>query len=106
MPASTSTVVAPPTFTWPSVPMANYYVVEVRDVLGEAITWGGFDARNNPRSPILAPNTSVQFTGTPALSPGVLYSWRIYAAKDVTTGAQFELIAASEQLGGEFRVAH
>ena len=58
---------------------------------------------------VLAPATRVAFgelaTPIAALEPGRLYGYRIYAAKDVNTGQLFEIIAASEELAGEFRVS-
>jgi hypothetical protein len=102
-PAGTSTVVAPPTFVFPEVAGANRYVFEVKNVLDQTI-YGGFDNFKNPINPVLAPISSWRYDG-PALTRGALYSWRVYALKNVTTGALFEIISASEELGGEFRVA-
>lgn len=102
-PTETTTVATPPLFTWPQVQGANRYVVEVRTVLGQVIA-GGFDNFERPIDPIQAPATMLRYAG-PALTRGALYSWRIYALKSVTTGALFEIISASEELQGEFRVA-
>ena len=103
-PTDTSTVVAPPTFTWPSVQEANRYLVEVRNVLGQVI-YGGFDQQGRPINPIQAPATMLRYDGAQPLARGAFYSWRVYALKPVTTGALFEIVSASEELGGEFRVA-
>ena len=42
---------------------AEFYVVEVTDVLGQVI-WGGFDARQNPTLRVLPPQTSVRYGST------------------------------------------
>lgn len=95
-------------FSWSTVVDADYYVVEVRDAAGQLL-WGGFDSRRRPTMRVLAPATRVAFgelaTPIAALEPGRLYGYRIYAAKDVNTGQLFEIIAASEELAGEFRVS-
>jgi carboxypeptidase family protein len=103
MPSTTSTIAAPPMFSWSAVQGADFYVVEVRDVSGKVI-WGGFDAFKNPRMKILTPMTSVAYGGDP-LARGALYSWRVYAGQNVTTGQLFVLLSASEDLGGLFRIA-
>lgn len=103
LPTDTATVTTPPLFTWPSVQGANRYVIEVRSVLGQVIA-GGFDNFERPIDPIQAPATMLRYAG-PQLTRGALYSWRVYALKSVTTGALFEIISASEELQGEFRVA-
>jgi hypothetical protein len=103
MPATTSSAGATPTLSWSAVPMADYYVVEVRDVLG-TLLYGGFDVNKSPRMKILSPSTSVMVSAQPALAMGQLYAWRVYAAQMVNTGQLFQLIAASEEQGGEFRV--
>lgn len=103
MPATTSTVVAPVVFRWPSVQDADFYVIEVRDVMGQLL-WGGFDSQRRARDPITG-RTMVTFGGPQPLMPGALYSWRVFSAKYVVTGQQFNLISVSEELGGEFRVA-
>jgi hypothetical protein len=102
-PAEGEEVDAPPTFEWPPVEGASRYVVELRNASGQVI-WGGFDAHGNPIAPILAPATSVAYDGPTALDPGARHVWRVFAARDVTTGQLFELIAASEELDGTFRV--
>lgn len=102
-PATGETISATPTFRWPAVGTADFYVLELRDLAGQVV-WGGFDARRFPRSPVLAPATSKAYDG-PALRPGNLYQWRVYAAEDVTTGQVFQLLQASEALGGEVRIS-
>ena len=82
----------------------DFFVVDLRDVSGRPV-WGGFDARGAARTRILAPATSVAYAG-PALSPGALYQWRVYGAKENTlVVSNFDLVTASEALIGEFTVA-
>lgn len=102
-PTNTATVVPPPTFTWPSVQDADRYVFEVRDVLGQVV-YGGFDVQGNPVNPILAPASMYRLDGA-NLTRGQLYTWRVFALENVTTGALFEILSASEELGGELRIA-
>jgi hypothetical protein len=101
-PTHTATVSTKPTIRWNAVPMANFYNVEIRNVTGQVII-GGFDTRGGAREIVLAPATSFTLRDT-ELVRGALYTWRVYAAKDVTTGDLFELLASSEELEGEFRV--
>lgn len=102
-PTGGAQVLARPTFTWPPVPSATFYVVELTNVGGQVI-FGGFDTRRRPRESVLAPQTSFTLSSM-SLAPGALYTWRVYAAKDVTTGQLFELLSASEELDGELRVS-
>jgi hypothetical protein len=102
-PTNTATVVPPVTFTWPSVQDADRYVFEVRNVLGEVV-YGGFDVRKNPINPILGPASMYRLDNA-TLARGQLYTWRVFALRNVTTGQLFEIISASEELGGELRIA-
>lgn len=100
-PSGGAVVSSTPTLTWPAVADADFYVVEVKNVGGQTV-FGGFDTRGDPRNPVLAPMTSTM--PDVALVAGALYTWRVFAAQDVSTGRQFELLAASEELGAELRV--
>ncbi|MCK6549347.1 carboxypeptidase-like regulatory domain-containing protein [Myxococcota bacterium] len=99
-PSDGAAVTTSPELSWPAVPGADFYVVEVKNVGGQTV-FGGFDTRGNPRNTVLAPMTSTM-PDMPLVS-GALYTWRVYAAEDVTTGRTFRLIGASEELGASFR---
>ena len=105
-PAATSTAPTMPTFSWQGVPDADFYVAEVRDVLGQNL-WGGFDQRRRPTMRILDSATSITFGDlTPprrALVAGGAYTWRLYACEDTNTGMQYAIIGASEVRAGAFR---
>lgn len=103
-PTETASVAAPPLFRWAPVAGADFYVIEVRDAAGRNL-WGGFDAGGIWRFTILAPDTTARYEG-PALTPGARYHWRVWAARrDPVVISAFTLIAASEALAGELRVA-
>ena len=108
-PVGTSSVSNVPQLEWRSYSGADFYVVEVTDILGQVI-WGGFDARQNPTLRVLPPQTSVRYGDLntplqPTLTEGRWYRWRVYAGMNTTTGTLFELIGASEAAEGAFRVA-
>ncbi len=90
------------TLSWTALPEAEFYVVELFDAVGQNL-WGGFDVSGNPRFRVLVPDTQVPYDG-PALSPGALHRFRVYAAiRDPLVPSRFELIGASEPLEGWFR---
>ncbi len=100
-PARTSSAAARPTFRWSAFPGADFYVVELHDLSGRVL-WGGFDAAKQPRTRVLELQTA--YDG-PVLTPGVRYSWRVYAGqRDAVVPSSFALIGASEEEGGWFRV--
>lgn len=106
-PTLTGTVGADAEFLWRAHPEATFYVVEVENVLGQNL-WGGFDARGVPRFRVLGSSTRIRYgaQGSPTepLHLGHAYRFRVYAGLDVTTGEIFRLVAASEELAGQFRV--
>ncbi len=103
----TSTAQAVPQFSWDAYPGAQFYVVEVRQLDGRTI-WGGLDARGQPQFRINAPTTTAQF-GTVSqplenLVAGRAYRFRVMAGRDVPATGTYELMAASEELDGRFRM--
>lgn len=100
-PALAGTASTTPELSWRPIDDADFYVVEVVDERG-ATVFGGFDAAGNPRLRVLPPDSSVLYAGAP-LVPGARHTWRVYAGKrDPLNPSQFDLIAASERLEGEF----
>jgi hypothetical protein len=105
-PTLSSTAASPPVLSWSTFPGADFYVVELRDIGGQVLL-GGFGSHREPNKEVLAPLTSLTLDPSqPLLQPlgaGRLYQFRIYAAKNVTTGELFQLIGASEERDGRFR---
>lgn len=101
---TTSTAGGTVAFSWSAVPDADFYVVEVSNVLGQVI-WGGFDAMRRPAFRVLD-GTQAAFGAVAQpvepLRSGHAYRVRIYAGVDTISGTLFELIAASEELDGRF----
>ncbi|MCK9994947.1 MAG: hypothetical protein KAH56_01565 [Candidatus Krumholzibacteria bacterium] len=99
-----------PTFTWVAYPSAKEYFIEVRDHSGNVL-WGGFNADGTVNHDFIAADaTSVVYDfdsrpGTPALEPGKIYQWKLWADKG-TQGDSFveQLISSSEDLRGIFQV--
>ncbi|MCK5469144.1 MAG: carboxypeptidase regulatory-like domain-containing protein, partial [Cyclobacteriaceae bacterium] len=97
-----------PTFEWTPYSSSSDYIIEVMESNGNVI-WGGFDNSGNlPQKNIVIPagQTSIEFNADgnasiPALEPGKVYRWRIFASKDdKTSDTDWTLISASEdQLG-------
>lgn len=104
---STASVGSDFEFRWRPHEGATFYVVEVENAHGQVV-WGGFDARGVPRFRVLGSSDRIRYgaQGSPieSLRPGNLYRFRVYAGLDVTTGEIFRLVAASEELAGQFRV--
>ncbi|MBI4818778.1 MAG: carboxypeptidase regulatory-like domain-containing protein [Deltaproteobacteria bacterium] len=87
--------------TWSPHSEADFYVVEVTDLLG-ATLFGGFDARRNWRARVLHPSTELPIEPANPLRAGAAYRARVFAAIDDPTRASFELVAASESREGLF----
>jgi hypothetical protein len=100
---------ATPTFSWNSYPSASQYAVEVRDALGQVI-WGGIQNMAGEVSPVTGASnvmggTSVTYPGTPALTPGLTYQYRVFAFKvSPQANCRCELISNSEDQRGIFTV--
>jgi len=99
-----------PTFRWLPYPSAKEYFIEVKDLSGNVL-WGGFNADGNANHGFIAAGSvSVQYNfdkqaGVPALVPGEIYQWRIWADKGTMADSFVEqLISASEDLRGIFQV--
>ncbi len=99
-----------PVFRWLPYPSTKEYFIEVRDNSGHVL-WGGLngDGTVNHRF-IGASADSVVYNfddqpGAPALVPGEIYQWRLWADKG-TLGDSFveQLISSSEDLQGIFQV--
>ena len=92
-----------PTFTWESYPSTSDYVVEVSDIDGTVI-WGGFTNAEPPVKVLpISGATTIAYEG-PTLEHGKTYRWKIYASKDATNTAGWDLISASEEAQGIFKV--
>jgi hypothetical protein len=99
-----------PVFRWLPYPSAKEYFIEVKDLAGN-ILWGGFNpdgTSNHGFIPASADNVVYGFDNdleTPALKPGEIYQWKIWADKG-TQQNQFveQLISSSEDLRGIFQV--
>lgn len=101
MPVGTSSS-ATPLFTWAPVANADYYVPELRDASGRVV-WGGFDAAG--RWTVRAIGTERLGYNGPALTEGLLYTFRVFAAmQDPVVPSNFDLLAGSELRAGHFRI--
>jgi hypothetical protein len=99
-----------PTFRWEAYPSAKEYFIEVKDLAGNTL-WGGFNADGTVNHDFIAAGAvSVAYNfdnkaGVPALVPGEIYQWRIWADKGTMADSFVEqLISASEDLVGLFQV--
>ena len=100
-----------PTFRWDSYSSAKEYFIEVKDHSGNVL-WGGFNANGTVDHGFIgADAVSVVYNfdnqpGTPALEPGRIYQWKLWADKGSpgATGFVDELISSSEDLRGIFQV--
>lgn len=111
--ASTSAVMADstvPTFTWLAYPSAKEYIIEVRDLSGHVL-WGGFEADGTVSHAFIGAgvlNVEYNFdgqAGIPALEPGEVYQWRLWADQGTQQDSFVEqLISSSEDLRGIFQV--
>jgi hypothetical protein len=100
---------ATPTFAWTAYPSASQYAVELRDAQGQVI-WGGIQNMAGEVSPVAGASnvmggTSVTYPGTPALTPGLTYQYRVWAFKvSPRANCRCELISNSEDQRGIFTV--
>lgn len=99
-----------PTFSWAPYPSTKEYFIEVRDLGGRRL-WGGFEADGTSNHAVIdAATTSVRYNfdeqpELPALQPGTVYQWRLWADKGTQMqGFVEQLISSSEDLRGLFRV--
>ena len=100
-----------PTFRWTSYSSAKEYFIEVKDHSGNVL-WGGFNGDGTANHGFIgaaADSAIYNFDnqpGTPALEPGRIYQWKLWADKGSpgTTGFVDELISSSEDLRGIFQV--
>lgn len=100
-----------PTFTWLAYPSAKEYFIEVKDHSGNVL-WGGFNADGTVNHGFIAAEAvSVVYDfdgwpGTPALEPGRIYQWKLWADKGSPGETSFvdEMISSSEDLRGIFQV--
>jgi len=100
-----------PTFTWEAYPSAKEYFIEVRDHSGNVL-WGGFNADGTVNHGLInAEAVSIIYDfdgqpGTPALEPGRIYQWKLWADKGSPGETSFvdEMISSSEDLRGIFQV--
>jgi hypothetical protein len=106
-PAQADSVV--PAFSWLSYPSAKEYFIEVRDLNGRRL-WGGFEDDGTVNHAFIGPGVrSVRYNfdnqpDAPALEPGKIYQWRLWADKGTELDSFVEqLISASEDLRGLFQ---
>jgi len=99
-----------PVFRWLPYPSTKEYFIEVRD-FGGNVLWGGMNADGTVNHAFIGADTdSVVYNfdgqpGAPALQPGEIYQWRLWADKGTMTPSFVEqLISASEDLQGIFQV--
>jgi len=100
-----------PTFRWTPYPSAKEYFIEVKDNSGNVL-WGGFNADGTVNHDFIGSDAdSVIYDfdsqpGTPALEPGRIYQWKLWADKGSPGADSFvdELISSSEDLRGIFQV--
>lgn len=100
-----------PTFRWAPYSSAKEYFIEVKDHSGNVL-WGGFNANGTANHGFIgaaADSTIYNFDnqpGAPALEPGKIYQWKLWADKGAPGSNSFvdELISSSEDLRGIFQV--
>jgi hypothetical protein len=95
-----------PLFTWTkqsSYSSVKEYIIEVRDINGKKI-WGGFEGTVIQHEQISGSALSYRYPDSaPALIPGEIYQWKIYADNDAAADIQ-GLLSSSEDLMGLFKV--
>ncbi|QCK14755.1 carboxypeptidase-like regulatory domain-containing protein [Mangrovivirga cuniculi] len=102
-----------PEFSWVAYSSTSDYVIEVTEAATGNVIWGGFDTTGElPVKNISIPSSQRSITynsdgnaTVPALEPGKVYRWRVYASKDdnnSTTG--WTLISASEDQMGLIKI--
>ncbi len=99
-----------PTFRWTAYPSAKEYIIEVRDLDGRVL-WGGFEPDGTVDHAFIGAGvTSVRYdfdgqSGIPALEPGRIYQWKLWADQGTQYPGRVEqLISSSEDLLGLFQV--
>ncbi|MCH7534454.1 MAG: carboxypeptidase regulatory-like domain-containing protein, partial [Bacteroidetes bacterium] len=97
-----------PTFEWDKYSSTSDYVIEVRNANGILI-WGGFSPDWSKKNIVIpsSQNTVLYDFDASATEPlvvGKTYRWRVYASKDAGGGASWDLISASEEQMGLFKI--
>jgi hypothetical protein len=99
-----------PIFRWLPYPSAKEYFIEVRDFNGNVL-WGGINSDGTVNHAFIsaaADSAVYNFDnqpGVPALVPGEVYQWRLWADKGTQADSFVEqLISSSEDLRGVFQV--
>jgi hypothetical protein len=99
-----------PIFRWVPYPATQEYFIEVRDYRGDVL-WGGLNNDGTVNHDFIGADVdSVIYNfdnqpGTPALRPGQIYQWRLWADKGTHMDSSVEqLISSSEDLRGIFQV--
>ncbi|MEN8008515.1 MAG: hypothetical protein ABFS42_16015 [Candidatus Krumholzibacteriota bacterium] len=100
-----------PIFRWEPYPSTKEYFIEVKDHSGNVL-WGGLNKDGTVNHGLIgAEADSVVYNfdnqpGTPALKPGEIYQWKLWADKGSPgeLGIVDELISSSEDLRGIFQV--
>lgn len=99
-----------PVFRWEPYPSAKEYFIEVKDYGGNVL-WGGLNGDGTVNHAFIGAGAdSVVYNfdsqpGAPALQPGEIYQWRLWA--DIGTHVDSfaeQLISSSEDLRGIFQV--
>ena len=99
-----------PVFRWEPYPSTKEYFIEVKDFSGNVL-WGGLNGDGTVNHDFIGADAdSVIYNfdsqpGTPALQPGEIYQWRLWADKGTQMDSFVEqLISSSEDLRGIFQV--
>ncbi|MCK4539401.1 MAG: carboxypeptidase regulatory-like domain-containing protein [Candidatus Krumholzibacteria bacterium] len=99
-----------PVFRWLSYPSTKEYFIEVKDFSGNVL-WGGLNGDGTVNHAFIGADVdSVIYnfdaqSGIPALQPGKIYQWRLWADKGTQADSFVEqLISSSEDLRGIFQV--
>jgi hypothetical protein len=101
-----------PLFSWKkesSYSSVKEYIIEVKDFNGN-VMWGGYDRTTGAinheqisQSVTVQKRYNFDQQNVPALVPGVIYQWKVYADDDAAAGVQ-TLLSSSEDLMGLFMV--
>ncbi len=99
-----------PTFKWTSYPSTKEYFIEVKDHSGNVL-WGGLNNNGTVNHDFIGADANsvvYNFDGranAPALEPGKIYQWKLWADKGTAGDSLVEnLISSSEDLLGIFQV--
>ena len=101
-----------PTFEWVAYSSVSDYVIEVVDAASGNVIWGGFSNNGGTVTKnIIIPSSQTSavynYDGNAtvaSLVPGKIYSWRIYASKNVVSTGSWNLISASEDQMGLIKI--